>query len=111
MKKTDKKRDNQIREQLTLVCDLFLNECEGFEWLTHKVNYDAFPKSLKVICVFSQESEITAVRLAKQDEFMIQAIQHHLQAVSMNISRDQIVLDSEAACDSQHDGNWARRLN
>ena len=110
MKKSDKKRDNQIRQQLTLVCDLLMSECEGFQWLTHSVNYTAFPKSLKVICVFSNEAQITKVKLAKQDAFIVQAISHYLQAVAIDINPGQIILDSEAACDSQDDGNWAKRL-
>ena len=52
MRKTDKKIDNNIRNVLNKVCEQALIEVNGFVWLTHQVNYDKFPASLSVICVF-----------------------------------------------------------
>ena len=52
MRKSDKKLDNQLRLVLTDVCETALKEVEGFQWLTHVVNYSNFPQSLRVVCVF-----------------------------------------------------------
>ena len=49
MRKTDKKIDKQIISALTEVCDSALKAFTGFEWLTHRVNYTNFPKSLKIM--------------------------------------------------------------
>ena len=60
MRKTDKKTDNQIRLALTDVCDTSLKDIDGFVWLTHLVNYDSFPSSLKVVCVFETDDAYKA---------------------------------------------------
>ncbi|KJF83619.1 hypothetical protein C0W92_02780 [Photobacterium angustum] len=52
MRKTDKKRDNTIVSVLTQVCHLVQEQDQGFQWLTHKVNYQDFPDSLTVTCVY-----------------------------------------------------------
>lgn len=52
MRKTDKKRDNTIASVLTQVCHLAQEKDQGFQWLTHKVNYKDFPGSLTVTCVY-----------------------------------------------------------
>ncbi|RTE85864.1 MULTISPECIES: hypothetical protein [Gammaproteobacteria] len=53
MKKTDKKTDNQIIKALTEVCERAKFETSGFVWLTHAVDYNRFPQSLKVTLVFN----------------------------------------------------------
>ena len=53
MRKTDKKMDNQLRHVLTEVCEVALKDINGFQWLTHVVNYSNFPKSLQVVCVLT----------------------------------------------------------
>lgn len=55
MRKTDRKLEQQIIRQLTLVCETAKAEYPGFIWLTHTVNYQQFPQSLKVTLVFSQD--------------------------------------------------------
>ena len=43
MTKTDKKRDKAIREALTKACEIALQRNDGFQWLTHEVDYKRFP--------------------------------------------------------------------
>ncbi len=59
MRKTDKKFDNQLKLLLTEVCETALKEVDGFQWLTHTVNYSNFPKSLKVVCVFDTDEQLS----------------------------------------------------
>ena len=54
MRKSDKKIDNQIIKVLTDVCQSALEDIDGFVWLTHSVNFDKFPQSLKITCVFNK---------------------------------------------------------
>lgn len=54
MRKTDKKLEQRIIRQLTQVCEAAKAEYSGFVWLTHTVNYQRFPQSLKVTLMFNQ---------------------------------------------------------
>ncbi|MGX9461528.1 Fis family transcriptional regulator [Shewanella sp. A14] len=58
MRKTDKKIDNQLRLGLTAVCDYAMATYPGFVWITHLVNYGAFPSSLRIICVFDTDAQL-----------------------------------------------------
>ncbi|MGM0526586.1 MAG: hypothetical protein ACQEQ8_10405 [Pseudomonadota bacterium] len=54
MRKTDKKLERAIIRELTQVCEAAKFEHEGFIWLTHEVDYQRFPQSLKVTLVFKE---------------------------------------------------------
>lgn len=60
MRKSDKKIENQLRIVLTEVCETALKKFNGFEWLTHNVNYSHFPNSLKVICIFDTNDNLSS---------------------------------------------------
>lgn len=112
MKKTDKKYEKAIRQALTEVCDIALNEVAGFQWLTHQVNYRRFPDSLAVICIFDTNSELASALLAKQDDFLRSLIREKLSAVGISIKDmvRQVSFDTEEACALEHGGKWQQRL-
>ncbi len=112
MKKSDKKYEKAIREALTEACDIALNEVPGFQWLTHQVNYNRFPDSLSVVCIFDTKSELASALLAQQDDFLRSVIREKLSAVgiSMKDMSRQICFDSEEACAFEHGGRWQERL-
>ncbi|GAA3928601.1 Fis family transcriptional regulator [Litoribacillus peritrichatus] len=111
MRKTDKKIDNQIRKALTVVCEIALVEVEGFQWLTHLVNYDQFPKSLRVVCVFDTKASLQHALEAGRDHYLIELIQEELTALNLGIKPENLVsFDSEEACKLEHDGKWQHRL-
>ncbi|WP_219703394.1 Fis family transcriptional regulator [Marinomonas lutimaris] len=112
MKKSDKKIDNALREALTNVCETALDSVEGFVWLTHLVNYNAFPNSLKIVCVFETDEALSKAIDAKQDEYFYQLISSELNAVSIRLNklRQQVSFDSEEACERSHNGKWNERL-
>lgn len=58
MRKSDKKIENKLRVALTDVCEIALKQFIGFEWVTHLVNYNNFPSSLKIICVFDTNDNL-----------------------------------------------------
>jgi len=112
MRKTDKKIDNQLRQVLTDVCEVALKEIEGFEWLTHLINYSNFPKSLQIICVFDTTDNLTRYMSTDREKELTQLIQTKLLGVGValkNIS-DHIAYDTEEKCEKEHRGNWANRL-
>ena len=64
MRKTDRKRDKAIREALTEACELALARRDGFQWLTHEVDYNRFPQSLTVTCVYATNADLKAADTA-----------------------------------------------
>ncbi|KPZ68503.1 MULTISPECIES: hypothetical protein [Shewanella] len=110
MKKTDKKIEKQIIQTLTEVCDRLLEQYPGFAWLTHTVNFNAFPTSLKVVCIFENDAQLTDLVLNKEDVYIQNLIIHQLQQQGIKLQTKQIVFDSETRCEAQHNGNWAKRL-
>lgn len=110
MKKTGKKREQDIVRVLTQVCDDALKSIEGFEWLTHTVNYKRFPQSLKVIIVFNDKSlQLKAIESGNAATITTKVITA-LSSIKVDIQAKQVSLDNEEDCATQHQGNWQSRL-
>jgi hypothetical protein len=111
MRKTDKKIDHQLRLALTDVCETALKEIDGFQWLTHLVNYSHFPKSLKVICIFNTNENLSNFMSHSRRKGLESLIQNKLVEISVNVKNvsDYITYDTEQNCKHQHNGNWAER--
>jgi len=86
MKKTDKKTDNQIRIVLTEVCEFALDSIAGYEWITHTVNYDVFPASLRITCAFVSQQAIDDLKRSQQDLVLKKEITKKLAAVGVKVS-------------------------
>ncbi|NVK75074.1 MAG: Fis family transcriptional regulator [Oceanospirillaceae bacterium] len=112
MKKSDKKIDNALREALTNVCEAALGSVGGFVWLTHLVNYNAFPHSLRIICVFDTDESLSKAITAKQDDDFYTLISGELNKVNIKVNklRQQVSFDTEEACERAHGGKWNDRL-
>jgi len=83
MKKTDKKIDKQICQALTKACEMAKDEVPGFQWLTHLVNYNQFPESLSVICVFDTKAELEQARQLKKDQLIVGFIKSELEQINI----------------------------
>lgn len=112
MKKSDKKIENALRESLTAVCDDALGSIKGFVWLTHLVNYDVFPQSLKIVCVFETDDDLKQALDSQQDVFFYDHIQAKLKAVNIIIKniRPLVSFDSEETCQRLNNGKWEERF-
>ncbi|TLU61104.1 hypothetical protein FE810_15650 [Thalassotalea litorea] len=109
MRKTDKKLDNEIRKALTQACEIALEQHTGFQWLTHIVNYDNFPASLRVICVFATNQQLLAANKTEITNLIttkLGSINVPLKTPSKHIS-----FDSEENCSVNHNGKWGDRLH
>lgn len=108
MRKSDRKRDNAIREALTLACEWALERGDGFRWLTHQVDYDRFPQSLSVLCVYQTNSELKAA----DTDTLGQIIGDHLDKIGITLKdiRRHIAFDTEENCEAEHGGRWNHRL-
>jgi len=112
MRKTDKKIDNQLRAALTEVCDTSLKTFSGFQWLTHLVNYSNFPKSLKIVCIFDTNDNLSDFIAMKSNIEFNALIQASLVDLGINIKTidNHIAYDTEENCKKNHNGKWADRL-
>jgi len=112
MKKTDKTLENTIVKVLTHVCEESLKEVDGFQWLTHLVNYKDFPRSLTVICIFETQDQLAALLKSPQHEYLMNSIIDQLSAAGIQLPKKKkhIKFDSEEACHLEHAGHWNRRL-
>jgi hypothetical protein len=113
MRKTDKKIDNQICAVLTDVCETALEKFEGFEWLTHLVNYSSFPKSLKVVCVFDTNDNLASFMTDDNIHVLSKLMQKKLFSIGVNIGdmTSHIQIDTEQNCTEKDGGKWSDRLN
>lgn len=112
MRKTDKKLDNQLRTTLTDVCNNALKEYIGFEWLTHVVNYDNFPKSLHIVCVFDTNENLNTFMLMKNHQALNVLIQQSLSSIGVKLKtiNQHISYDTEENCTKYNQGKWGNRL-
>ena len=113
MRKTDKKIDNQLRLVLTEACEVALKDIDGFQWLTHLVNYANFPSSLKVVCVFDTNENLARCLSDASPADLSALIQAQLLVANVKVTdiADHIYYDTEQDCTSQHNGQWKDRLS
>jgi len=78
MKKSDKKIENAIRLALTNVCEEALETVEGFQWITHTVNYKHFPSSLSILCIFDNPESLIAAKASEKDNHLKRWIEKEL---------------------------------
>ena len=95
--KTQKKIDNNIRLALTEACEHFLEDVTGFQWLTHQANYDNFPDSLLITCVFDTDENQQRASQNGDSIEMQKRIQAKLLkiAIKLKVANRQIIFDSE----------------
>jgi hypothetical protein len=110
--KTQKKIDGNIVRALTAVCDQSLDDIKGFQWLTHQADYTNFPASLLITCVFRTEDDCAQLLQGEDAQRLLKRIQAGLLKVGIKFKSlsQQVVFDSEEACETQHEGDWAVRL-
>ena len=83
MKKTDKKVEKKICQALTKACETAKSEVQGFQWLTHRVNYNQFPDSLSVLCFFDTKANLKQAYQDNKDQFIIGVIKSELEQINI----------------------------
>jgi hypothetical protein len=104
--------ERRLVATLTDACETAKTEIPGFEWLTHTVDYAAFPQNLRVIWVFDTRAHKELALANGADQRMRELTAAALQdaeVASVNIERC-VRFDSEEACNTQHGGDWRARL-
>ena len=112
MRKSDKKIENQLRTTLTGVCESALNNFNGFQWLTHIVNYTDFPASLKVICIFDTNDNLSSFINGDRCNELGCLIQQKFSDIGIKINSitNHLSYDTEENCQQDNNGKWADRL-
>ncbi|MCL1094694.1 Fis family transcriptional regulator [Shewanella kaireitica] len=74
MRKSDKKIENTIRIVLTEVCERLKGQVVGFEWLTHKVNFNNVNQTLTITFMFDSFASLRSAKAQlKTDEMAKEA--------------------------------------
>lgn len=111
-KRDSARLERRLVKALTDACETAKAQIPGFGWLTHTVDYAAFPQSLRVTWVFdtraSQDHALATGADQRMRELTAAALQD-AEVAPVNIDRC-VRFDSEQACDAQHGGDWRRRL-
>ncbi|MBV6824596.1 hypothetical protein [Pseudomonas sp. PD9R] len=97
---------------LTEACETAKAEIVGFEWLTHEVDYNDFPSSLRVIWVFDTQAQMNLALASGQRERMIELTSAALYEADVQLRpiAAHVQFDSEEQCQRANAGNWQQRL-
>lgn len=104
--------ERTLAATLTDACEAAKAEIVGFQWLTHDVDYQHFPASLRVIWVFASQAEQDAAIARGQDRLMQELTVAALQAAAIQLDTPaaHVHLDNEQQCLRVDGGNWQQRL-
>ena len=103
--------ERRLIATLTDACEAAKAEIQGFTWLTHTADLNAFEATLKVIWVFDTEADKhLALTQAKARIFELTATALREADIDLPASERNVCFDSEQACMRSHGGNWRERL-
>jgi hypothetical protein len=105
--------DRELTRALTWACESAKSEIVGFEWLTHRVDYDRFPDSLMVTWVFDNEQNKRAALAGPCSETMYTSTHAAFEEAGIAVADigRHVEWDSEERCASAHGGDWTLRLH
>ncbi|WP_047303654.1 hypothetical protein [Pseudomonas fluorescens] len=97
---------------LTQACEAAKAEIMGFSWLTHEVDYAAFPASLVVAWIFDTQAHKEQALTAGQGARMIELTARALGEAGVHLEplASHVFFDSEEQCRRINAGDWAQRL-
>ncbi len=112
MRKSDKKTEKRLIGALKACCSTALEQVEGFLWLTHFANYDSFPASLSIVCVFDTNDNRSRMYASNKQAYIYSLIDANLQAVGIKLKdiAARVSFDTEEDCLRQDGGSWKKRL-
>ncbi len=104
--------ERTLAATLTEACESAKAEIIGFQWLTHDVDFQRFPASLRVIWVFASQAEQDAAIAKGQERLMQELTATALQAagIALDAPAAHVHLDNEQQCLRVDGGNWQQRL-
>jgi hypothetical protein len=111
-KREQSRIERTLAATLTDACEAGKAELVGFVWLTHQVDYQQLPSSLKVVWVFDTQTNRDQALAAGQNERMLELTAEALSDADISVGRlaDHVHFDSEEQCQRADAGNWQQRL-
>jgi hypothetical protein len=111
-KREQSRIERTLAATLTDACEAGKAEIVGFEWLTHDVDYQRFPASLRVIWVFASQAEQDAAIAKGQDRLMLTLTSTALEAAAIQLETPaaHVHVDNEQQCLRVDGGSWQQRL-
>lgn len=105
--------ERRLIATLTEACETAKVEILGFCWLTHEIDYDLFPSSLRVIWVFVTQANKDQALAGGQGERMLELTAIALNEADVLVSpvSAHVQFDSEEECQRANGGNWQQRLS
>lgn len=103
--------ERSLIKALTQACESAKSEFTGFCWLTHLVEYQRFPHSLRVIWIFDTQDDLD--RLSREELGRVCSLTARACAeagVEIAEIERHVSFDSEQACRRVDSGNWGARL-
>jgi len=113
LSKRDQARiERRLAATLTEACETAKAEIVGFSWLTHEVDYAAFPASLRVVWVFDTQINKDKALAGDLRERMVELTAVALEAADVVLDNvtAHVQFDSEEQCQRANGGNWQQRL-
>lgn len=99
MNKTEKRLDKKIVRALTDICENAKYDIQGFKWLTHTADYNDYPNSLRIYCVFDTQAQVQKAKESGQTIRLADAINQALRAMGV-LPKDtspKVLFDTEEA--------------
>ena len=113
MQRSAKKTEQAIIKALNNVCETLKDKYIGFTWLTHFVDYNKFPQSLKIVFVFETNQHLLDAKNHKLFETLFELSESQLKKESIHIKRidKSIFFDSEENGADFNDSNWSNKYS
>jgi hypothetical protein len=104
--------ERRLITTLTDACETAKLEIQGFTWLTHTADLNAFAQTLTVTWVFKTMADKKLAQAnAKGRVFELTAIALNEANVESKPSDQTVQFDSEEECQRTHGGDWQKRLS
>lgn len=104
--------ERRLVKHLTDACETAKGQIPGFVWLTHSVDFEAFPASLKVVWVFDNQVNKDFALADGEARFMVELTTRALADANINVRQvaNHVFYDSEDECQRACGGDWVKRL-
>lgn len=111
-KRNQAQLERRLIRSLTDACETAKTQIDGFVWLTHAVDYAAFPASLKVVWVFDTQTSKDFALADGEARFMVELTSQALEKADIKVRQiaQHVYFDSEEECQRTDSGNWPQRL-
>ncbi|MFL1526504.1 hypothetical protein [Pseudomonas sp. O230] len=103
--------ERRLVTTLTDACETAKFEIQGFTWLTHTADSNAFTETLTVTWVFETLADKKLAQAnSKARVFELTSIALHEAKLDVDASDRTIRFDSEEECQRSHGGDWQKRV-